>query len=186
MKQNSIFKDFIALLCFGMLLIAGGWTLLYSLQTQFTEINSAKPLIVLSSFHGYIPGALVGLVFMLGYAANRLWRGLKQQPLAANNGKVTAIGVLVGLVLVVIGSYGLNAYWHNRAVYAGYQPCPPLTLLTNRVSITAWSKNETLCFDNDSRRVIERGTADETAQLALHLSTREKQQQAKQRFLQQE
>ncbi len=186
MNQQSIFKDVIALLCFGILLIAGCWTLLYSLQTQITEISSAKPLIVLSSFHGYIPGALLALVFMLGYAANRLWRVLRKQPLSADNGKTTAIGVLAGLVLVVIGSFAINAYWDNKAEYAGYQPCPALTLLTNRVTMTAWSKNEALCFDNDTRRIIVRGTSDETAQLAQHLTTREQQQQAKQRFLQQE
>ncbi|MDP2716785.1 hypothetical protein [Rheinheimera sp.] len=186
MSQNSILKDFIALLFFGILLIAGSWTLLYSLQTQFAEISSAKPLIVLSSFHGYLPGALVALVFMLGYAANRLWRGLRKQPLSADNGKTTAIGVLAGLVLVVIGSFAINAYWDNKAEYAGYQPCPALTLLTNRVTMMAWSKNEALCFDNDTRRIIVRGTVDETAQLAQHLTAREQQQQAKQRFLQQE
>lgn len=186
MNQHSMFKDFIALLFFGILLIAGSWTLLYSLQTQFAEISSAKPLIVLSSFHGYLPGALLALVFMLGYAANRLWRGLRKQPLSADNGKTTAIGVLAGLVLVVIGSFAINAYWDNKAEYAGYQPCPALTLLTNRVTMTAWSKNEALCFDNDTRRIIVRGTSDETAQLAQHLNAREQQQQAKQRFLQQE
>jgi hypothetical protein len=181
-----MFKDFIAMLFFGILLIAGSWTLLYSLQMQFAEISSAKPLIVLSSFHGYLPGALVALVFMLGYAANRLWRGLHKQPLSADNGKTTAIGVLAGLVLVVIGSFAINSYWGNKADYAGYQPCPALTLLTNRVTMTAWSKNEALCFDNDTRRIIVRGTSDETAQLAQHLTAREQQQQAKQRFLQQE
>jgi hypothetical protein len=186
MNQNSILKDFIALLFFGILLIVGSWTLLYSLQTQFAEVSSGKPLIVLSSFHGYLPGALVGLVFMLGYAANRLWRRLRQQTLSADNGKITAIGVLAGLVLVVIGSFAINTYWDNKAKYAGYQPCPALTLLTSRVTMTAWSKNEALCFDNDTRRIIVRGTSDETAQLAQHLTAREKQQQAKQRFLKQE
>lgn len=186
MKQHSILKDFIALLFFGILLIVGSWTLLYSLQTQFAEVSSGKPLIVLSSFHGYLPGALVGLVFMLGYAANRLWRRLRQQMLSADHGKNTAIGVLAGLVLIIISSFAINTYWDNKAKYAGYQPCPALTLLTNRVTITAWSKNEALCFDNDTRRIIVHGTSDETAQLAQHLTAREQQQQAKQRFLQQE
>lgn len=181
-----MFKDFIALLFFGVLLIVGSWTLFYSLQTQWAEIQSTKPLIVLSSFHGYIPGALVGLLFMCTYAANRLRCGIRQQPLAANNGKVTAIGVLLGLLLVVVGSFVLNAYWQNKAAYAGYLPCPALTLLTNRTSITAWSKNEALCFDNDTRRIIVRGTPAETAQLAQHVEARVKQQQAKQRYLQQE
>lgn len=166
-------KDFIALLFFGILLIAGSWTLLYSLQTQFAEISSAKPLIVLSSFHGYLPGALVALVFMLGYAANRLWRGLHKQPLSADNGKTTAIGVLAGLVLVVIGSFAINTYWDNKAKYAGYQPCPALTLLTNRVTITAWSKNEALCFDNDARRIIVRGTSDEKEKMSQYFHYKE-------------
>jgi hypothetical protein len=186
MNQQSIFKDVIALFSFCILLIAGIWTLLYSVQTQLTEVSSAKPLIVLSSFHGYLPGALVALVFMLGYAANGLWRALRQQPISADDGKITAIGVLAGLVLVVIGSFAINAYWGNKADYSGYQPCPALTLLTNRVTMMAWTKNGALCFDNDTRRIIVRGTTDETAQLAQHLTAREQQQQAKHRFLQQE
>lgn len=176
MNQHSIAKDFIASLCFGILLFIGSWTLLYSLQTQFLEISSVKPLIVLSSFHGYLPGALIGLVFMLGYAINRICRGLRQQPVAANNGTVTAIGVMISLVLIVAGSFFLNAYWNNRAESAGYQPCPAFTLLTNRVTITAWSKSQALCIDSDARRIIVRGTANETAQLAQHLSARQKQQ----------
>ncbi|MBV2129376.1 hypothetical protein [Arsukibacterium indicum] len=186
MNQQSIFKDIIALFFFGILLIACTWTLLYSLQTQLAEISSIKPLIVLSSFHGYLPGALLALVFMLGYAANRLWRALRQQRLSADNGKITAIGVLAGLGLAFIGSFVINAYWDSRAEYAGYQPCPSLTLLTNRVTMQAWTKNEALCFDNDVRRIIVRGTADETAQVAQHLNAREKQRDAKMQFLQKE
>ena len=171
---------------FSLLLVAGCWTLLHEVQIQFVELISAKPLIVLSSFHAYLPGALLALAFMTGYAANRLWRGLRRQRLSANNGKLTAIGVLTGLALVVIGNFAINAYWQGKAEYAGYQPCPALTLLTNRITMQAWSKNEALCFDTDVRRIIVRGTPDETRQLAIHLNAREKQQQAKQQFLQQE
>uniref|UniRef100_UPI00356A143E hypothetical protein n=1 Tax=Arsukibacterium sp. TaxID=1977258 RepID=UPI00356A143E len=74
----------------------------------------------------------------------------------------------------------------NKAEYAGFQPCPTLTLLTNRVTMQAWTKNEALCFDNDVRQIIVRGTVDETAQVAQHLSARGKQRQARQQFLQQE
>ena len=174
-NQPSTLKDYIALMFFGILLITGSWALLYSLQTQFAELISAKPLIVLSSFHAYLPGALLALLFMSGYAANRLWRGLRRKTLSANNGKLTAIGVLTGLVLVVIGNVVINAYWQGKAEYAGYQPCPALTLLTNRITMQAWSKNEALCFDTDVRRIIVRGTPDETSQLAIHLNAREKQ-----------
>ncbi len=186
MNLKVLSKDFIALLFFSALLLIGCWTLLYSVQTQFAEVNSAKPLIVLSSFHAYLPGALLALVFMTSYATNRLWRGLRRQRLSANNGKLTAIGVLTGLALVVIGNFVINAYWQNKAENAGYQPCPALTLLTNRITMQTWSKNEALCFDTDVRRIIVRGTPDETRQLATHLNAREKQQQAKQQFLQQE
>lgn len=186
MNQHSLSKDAIAFLLFSLLLFAGCWTLLHEVQTQFAELISAKPLIVLSSFHAYLPGALLALAFMTGYAANRLWRGLRRQTLSANNGKLTAIGVLTGLALVVIGNFAINAYWQGKAENAGYQQCPAFTLLTNRVTMSAWSKDETLCLDNDARQIIVRGTPDETSQLALHLNAREKQRQAKQQFLQQE
>lgn len=186
MNQHSLPKDAIAFLLFSLLLLAGCWTLLHEVQTQFAELISSKPLIVLSSFHAYLPGALLALVFMTGYAANRLWRSLRRQTFSANNGKLTAIGVLTGLVLLVIGNFAINAYWQNKAENAGYQPCPALTLLTNRVTMQAWSKNEALCFDTDVRRIVVRGTPDETRQLAIHLNARAKQQQAKQQFLQQE
>lgn len=185
-SNSAVVKDAIAFLLFSLLLITGCWTLLHEVQTQLAELISAKPLIVLSSFHGYLPGALLALIFMTGFTANRLWRGLNRQRLSANNGKLTAIGVLTGLALVVIGNFVINAYWQNKAEYAGYQPCPALTLLTNRITMQAWSKNEALCFDTYVRRIIVRGTPDETRQLALHLNAREKQQQAKQQFLQQE
>jgi hypothetical protein len=186
MTQHSIFKDAVAFLLFSLLLIAGCWTLLHEVQTQFSEIISAKPLIVLSSFHGYLPGAVFGVVFMLGYAGSRLLRGLRLQPQPANNGKVTAIGILISLVLIVLGNFAINAYWQNRAENGGYQQCPPFSLLTNRVTMTAWSNDEILCLDKDVREIIVRGTPDETAQLAQHLNARAKQQQAKQQFLLQE
>ena len=186
MNQHSLSKDAIAFLLFSLLLVAGCWTLLHEVQTQFVELISAKPLIVLSSFHAYLPGALLALAFMTGYAANRLWRGLRRQALSANSGKLTAIGVLNGLALVAIGNFAINAHWQGKAENAGYQQCPAFTLLTNRVTMSAWSKDETLCLDNDARQIIVRGTPDETSQLALHLNAREKQRQAKQQFLQQE
>ncbi|SEA25377.1 hypothetical protein [Alkalimonas amylolytica] len=177
MNQHSKIKDFLALLFFGLLLVIGCWTLVYSLQIQLTEISSEKPLIVLSSFHGYIPGALVALVFMLSYAVNRLWRSLRKQPLSSDNGKITAVGVLTGLVLVFVGNFVISAHWNKSAVKAGYQACPAFTLLTNRVTMTAWSKEETWCFDADARRIIVRGTTDETQQLSQLLSRKQKQTQ---------
>lgn len=186
MNQSTIFKDVIAFLLFSVLLIAGCWTLLHEVQIQFAEIISSKPLIVLSSFHGYLPGAIFGVVFMLGFAASRLLLALRQQPQAASSGKITAIGLLISLLLIVVGNFAINAYWQNRAENAGYQECPAFTLLTNRVTMSAWSKDETLCLDNDARQIIVRGTPDETRQLATHLQARSKQQQAKQQFLQQE
>lgn len=179
-------KDIIAFLLFSLLLFVGCWTLLHEVQTQFAELTSAKPLIVLSSFHGYLPGAIFGVVFMLGYAASRLFQALRQQPQPANSGKITAIGILISLLLIVVGNFAINAYWQYRAEKAGYQQCPAFTLLTNRVTMTAWSQDEALCLDNDVRRIIVRGTPDETRQLATHLQARSKQQQAKQQFLQQE
>lgn len=179
-------KDIIASLLFSLLLLAGCWTLFHEVQTQFAELISAKPLIVLSSFHGYLPGAIFGVVFMLGFAASRLLLALRQQPQPESSGKITAIGLLISLLLIVVGNFAINAYWQNRAENAGYQQCPAFTLLTNRVTMTAWSKDETLCLDNDARQIIVRGTPDETSQLAAHLNARSKQQQAKQQFLQQE
>ena len=185
-SRITLAKDACALLSFSLLWLGGCWTLLHEVQAQFAELISAKPLIVLSSFHTYLPGALLALAFMSGYAANRLWRGLRRQTLSANNGKLTAIGVLTGLAMVVIGNFAINAYWQGNAENTGYQPCPAFTLLTNRVTMTAWSQDEALCLDNDVRRIIVRGTPDETLQLATHLQARSKQQQAKQQFLQQE
>ena len=186
MNQHSLSKDAIAFLLFSLLLLAGCWTLLHEVQTQFTELISAKPIIVLSSFHGYLPGAIFGVVFMLGYAASRLFQALRQQPQPANSGKITAIGILISLALIAIGNFAINAYWQYRAEKAGYQQCPAFTLLTNRVTMTEWSQDEALCLDNDVRRIIVRGTPDETRQLTTHLQARSKQQQAKHQFLQQE
>ena len=126
-----LIKDIIASLLFSLLLVAGCWTLLHEVQTQFSELISAKPLIALSSFHGYLPGAIFGVVFMLGFAASRLLLALRQQPQPESSGKITAIGLLISLLLIVVGNFAINTYWQNRAENAGYQQCPAFTLLTH-------------------------------------------------------
>ncbi|KKO47516.1 hypothetical protein VT06_16675, partial [Arsukibacterium sp. MJ3] len=158
MNQQTKIKDFIAVTSFVVLFIIGSWALLYSLQTQSAELSSEKSLIVLSSFHGYFPGALLGVMFMLGYAATRLWQGIFNKPVSSNNGKVTAIGLLGSILLIIIGNFVVNSYWTKKAEYAAYQVCPAMTLLTNRVTMEVWVKNEALCYDRDVRRIISRGT----------------------------
>jgi hypothetical protein len=61
----------------------------------------------------------------------------------------------------------------------GYQACPVGTLLSNRLTYSAWVKDEALCFNADIRRIICRGTAEETQQVEQYLQAQQKQQQAR-------
>ncbi|WP_372627912.1 hypothetical protein [Arsukibacterium sp.] len=152
-------------------------------------IASEFPLIIISSMHTYGPGVIVGafsgaLLFLLYFMYRCIFQ--TETLFFKRTEKILASFALAGLLVMFVGSHIITAHWQSKADAAGFAPCPAMTLLPNRATMEVWVKNETLCYDPDMRRILRRGTKDEIAQVAQHLNAREKQQQARQKFLQQE
>jgi hypothetical protein len=77
------------------------------------------------------------------------------------------------------GEIYLANNWDKQAINKGYQPCPVGTLLLNRVTYTAWVKNEALCYNSDIRRIISRGTPEETKQVEQYWQAQQRQREAR-------
>ncbi|GAB60009.1 hypothetical protein [Rheinheimera nanhaiensis] len=158
-------------------------------QDHTVSVQSDRQLIVLSSMHGLLPGAFLGLItcslLVLLYVffgnnatlKSRLFRLVE---------KVLGICVLFAIALLFVGSIGVSQYWQNKAKTYGYLPCPDTALLSNRITMSVWVKIEALCYDQDIRLIVKRGTVDEMQQVEQYLTARQKQQEARLRFLQQE
>lgn len=157
---------------------------------QHTSMLSGKaPLIVLSTMHGYGPGVMLGgvtgfLLFLLYFFYRCVF--CKETAFFIKSEKILATLMLLSLAVIFVGNYLIASHWRSQASNAGYTQCPMTTLLTNRVTMEAWALNESLCYDNDIRHIVKRGTADEMRQVQQHLAARQKQQEARLRFLQQE
>ncbi|WP_148275752.1 hypothetical protein [Rheinheimera nanhaiensis] len=94
--------------------------------------------------------------------------------------------MLASLLVLFGGNFLIASHRRSQADQAGYVSCPMTTLLSNRITMEVWVHNESLCYDNDIRHLVQRGTIEEVQQVQQHLVARQKQQDARQRFLQQE
>ncbi|WP_372626902.1 hypothetical protein [Arsukibacterium sp.] len=179
-----------AMLFFIILLVIAIITLLVpSWLEQLAQFGSERPLIVISYSGNMMPGAILGLLVMLAFVIFQLTvriRGKVALSLVNKVNSFTGKAMVASLVATFAGSFALGYWLDNKAEHAGYQPCPMFTLLSNRVTYTAWVQNEALCYDNDVRRIVSRGTIDEAIQVEQHLQQRLKQQAAKLLFLEQE
>ena len=137
-------------------------------QSQREQLQSGQQLIVLSYSSGYIPGVVAGLVVIAV-----LFSGLTLLLFAGENtGKrksalirFCSIAVLLSLGSVFVGKGYLANSWDTQAINNGYQPCPSGTLLSNRLTYTAWVQNQALCYNSAVARMISRGTPEETKQV---------------------
>ncbi|KKO48288.1 hypothetical protein VT06_12155 [Arsukibacterium sp. MJ3] len=188
-NTKAIAAGFALLIFISLLLVAIIMLLVPSWLSQLNELASERPLIVISYSGNLMPGVVLSLMVMLVFIIFQLTVRLRGEVALSVIEKVNNLSgklMVVSLVLMFVGSFALGNWLDNKAEQAGYQPCPTSTLLSNRVTYTAWVKNEALCYDRDVRRIISRGTPDETAQVEQHLQARQKQHEAKQHFLQQE
>ncbi|WKE64617.1 hypothetical protein PVT67_13190 [Gallaecimonas kandeliae] len=136
---------------------------------------SGRQLIVHSSSSGYIPGAVLG-TFIGGFYAFAL---LALRPDKGRNRKaaecvqkVTTYVAVGAVVLIFVGHAWLSNRWEAKAEALGYQPCPPLTLLINRMTYQAWTKNLDLCFDPDVSHIVQRGGPEESKAVEAMLEQR--------------
>lgn len=152
-------------------------------QSQREQLQSGQQLIVLSYSSGYIPGVVAGLVVIA-----LLFTGLSLLVLAGEKARklktalirFCSVGVLLSLGAVFAGEMYLANNWDKQAINKGYQPCPLGSLLLNRVTYTAWVQNEALCYNSDVRRIISRGTPEETKQVEQYWQAQQKRLEAMQ------
>ena len=152
-------------------------------QSQREQLQSGQQLIVLSYSSGYIPGVVAGLVVIA-----LLFTGLSLLVLAGEKARklktvlirFCSVGVLLSLGAVFAGEVYLANNWDKQAINKGYQPCPLGSLLLNRVTYTAWVQNEALCYNSDVRRIISRGTPEETKQVEQYWQAQQKRLEAMQ------
>ena len=158
------------------------WILQSDWQSQREQLHSGQQLIVLSYSSGYIPGVIAGLaVLALLFTGLTflLFAGEKAKTFKSALIRFCSIGVLLSLGGVFGGEVYLANNWDKQALNKGYQPCPVGTLLLNRVTYTAWVKNEALCYNSDIRRIISRGTPEETKQVEQYLQAQQRQREAR-------
>jgi branched-subunit amino acid transport protein AzlD len=188
-NSKAIAAGFAMLFFITLLIIAIITLLVPSWLELLAQFGSARPLIVISYSGNLMPGAILGLLVMLAFVIFQLTvriRGKVALSLVNRVNSFTGKAMVASLVATFAGSFALGYWLDNKAEHAGYQPCPMFTLLSNRVTYTAWVQNEALCYDSDVRRIVSRGTVAETIQVERHLKQRLKQQAAKLRFLEQE
>lgn len=157
------------------------WMLQSDWSSQSALLTSGQQLIVISYSSGYIPGVIAGLatLALLFLALTLLlFAGSKNQQYKSGLIKFCTVAIILSLVGVFAGKMVLSKNWDSQAKQQGYQPCPAGTLLSNRLTYTAWVKNETLCFNPEIRRVISRGTPEETQQVERMLQIQLQRQQA--------
>lgn len=163
------------------------WILQSDWSVQVQQLQSNQQLIVLSYAFGYIPGVLAGLMVIA-----LLFIGLTLLLFADDNAqrlkpaliRFCTLAVLLSLAGVFVGEILLANNWNKQAQQQGYQACPFGSLLSNRLTYSAWVKDETLCFNTDIRRIVSRGTVEETQQVEQYLQAQKKQQQARQKLQQ--
>jgi hypothetical protein len=170
--------SFCSLLALGLLLILqSDWS---SLRSQ---LSSDQQLIVINYSAGYIPGVIIGLatIALLFLALTLLlFLGNKAQQFKSMIIKYCTAAVVLCLTSIFVGELFFAARWDKQAQLQGYLPCPAGTILSNRLTYTAWVRNEALCFNADVRRIVSRGTAKESQQVEQYLQAQLKQQQTRQ------
>lgn len=87
--------------------------------------------------------------------------------------------LLLSIVAVFFAEMVLATKWDKQAQRKGYLPCPVGTLLSNRLTYTAWVQNEALCYNSDVRRIISRGTPEETKQVEQYWQAQKRQREAR-------
>ena len=191
--KNKVFKLAVISLTASMFMLAlavAGLGIFIHEWNQHTAMLSGKaPLIVISTMHGYGPGVMLGgvtgfLLFLLYFFYRCLFR--KETAFFRMSEKTLAVLMLLSLAVIFVGNYLIASHWRNQAVNGGYTQCPITTLLTNRLTMEVWALNESLCYDNEIRHIVKRGTVDEMRQVEQYLVARQKQQDARLRVLQQE
>jgi uncharacterized membrane protein len=154
------------------------WILQSDWNSQVQQLHSNQQLIVLSYSSGYIPGVLAGLMviaLLFTGLTFLLFAGTNTQRFKPAFIRFCTLAVLLSLAGVFVGEMLIANKWDRQAQQKGYLPCPVGTLLSNRLTYTAWVQNEALCYNSDIRRIISRGTPEETKQVEQYWQAQQRQ-----------
>ncbi len=164
----------------------GLWGLSLEFATHNEAIHSGRQLVVISDSHGYLPGALVGILGIAALSVLTLLFGFRKKPnkrLLAAVQMVAGSLLLAGVLIVFIGHFAVTSYWEHKAKQANYERCPPMTLLLDRMTYTAWVQDVALCHDRDVSRIVLRGHPGESTIVEARLEARKKQKEARAQYL---
>ena len=172
--KDNVFKLTVISLTASLLMlalaVAGLVIFIYEWNQHVAILSSAVPLIIISTMHGYGPGVMLGgvsgcLLFLLYFFYRCVLK--KETSLFKKTEKTLAMLMLASLLVLFGGNFLVASHWRSQADQAGYVSCPMTTLLSNRITMEVWVHNESLCYDNDIRHIVQRGTIEEVQQVQL-------------------
>ncbi|WKE66208.1 hypothetical protein PVT67_02885 [Gallaecimonas kandeliae] len=159
-----IFSSIALFIAFSILLAFCLWYSFYDSAYVNSLLEKKASLIVIDSTTGYCVAAFLlfapGLIFVPGNAYFKL-KGRDDGKTANALNKLMVFACLLSLSSLFWGPWGVTHYWEVRAQKAGYQRCPSMTLLVNRLHYTAWAKDIYYCDDPDVVRILTRGSHQE-------------------------
>lgn len=176
-KASVFFLIFCAGLVFWAMAAGAGWLYLDAQASNQEAFASGRQLIVHSSSYGFLPGAALG-VFAVGlYLLVALALVPFGEEVRKTKGvlvqKVAAVVMVAALMLTLLGQIWLSHRWEATAKAKGYSPCPPLTLLINRMTYTAWTRDVSLCTDPQVSQIVQRGGPEESKEVEALLQSRQ-------------
>lgn len=142
-------------------------SLISDVASQNTATESGTALILVKTFHGYLPGTIIiGIgLFLCSIAlyASLYSRNIYKRMMPACNWIV-----LVGILAIPTGGVGISYYWHHTAKSNGYVKCGLLDKLsTTKMHTSYWAKEESLCNNAKVAKILS-GTSTNALEKANH------------------
>jgi hypothetical protein len=151
------------------------WIFWDNIANHKEAISSGRQLIAIGGAHGYLPGAIIGLVgiaTVIVYTIIAIAFDGSVDEVMGRGQRISVPIILVSLVATFAGRHLVQSYWEGAASRAGYTECAPTSLILSRATYTAWVKSPALCYDRDVRKIIMTGSKNESEQLEAKLGLR--------------
>lgn len=122
--------------------------------SQVTLLRESPPLIIIDTFHGYIPGSLIiGVGIFLSSLS--LFAFLYQESWYKKFIPICSWIVLVGIIALPVGGIGISYYWHHAAQNKGYVKCSLIDKIsTAKMHTSYWGKEASLCNNKQVAKII--------------------------------
>ncbi|WP_347330344.1 hypothetical protein [Marinimicrobium locisalis] len=130
------------------------FSLVSDATSQSEAIENGTPLIVIKTFHSYLPGTIIigaGL-FLCSMA---LYAILYRETLYKKLMPICNWIVLIGIITIPIGGVGISYYWHYEAKNNGYVKCGLLDKIsTTKMHTSYWGKEKSFCNNIQVAKII--------------------------------